>query len=80
MDVTVIVCVLWGQQRLIEFVRVSCFRCGCDVALDAKNKKLVDDCSIRTMCLTCYHAQGSPRPHGVLVRGRLIKLGRPENN
>ena len=78
--VTVIVCVLWGQHRLIESVRVSCFLCDCDVALDAKNQKLIEDCTIRPMCLSCYNLRGSPRPHGALVRGRLIRITRPENN
>ncbi len=80
MNVAVIVCVLWGQQRLIESVRVTCFRCGCDVAIDAKNKKVVEDHSISPICLPCYRALGSPRPHGALIGGRLHKIGQPENN
>lgn len=77
--ISVIVCVLWNEHASGS-VRLECMRCGEDVALDARNQKLVEECSISPICVPCYKALGSPRPDGALLAGRLHKANRPENN
>lgn len=75
----VIVCMPWGEHYT-DSVRMQCFQCGSDIALDAQNRALIEDCSIQTICLPCYRLRGYPQPQGALIQGRMIRFKRPENN